>query len=388
VGSSGRLRALFGAVAIASCGSRTGLFGPEPSDLVPPPPDAAVAVRDADPPIPTDAESDAARDASLDGPVACVPGTFTFALARPQLMFVLDRSGSMDFALDRNDDPPLGEPTRWSVLRSSLATALLPFSDAIEMGARFFPSRTAAPFDPAGACFQDDPGFAIAPALGNAARIVGTFDTTSPVGGTPTAVALDLAATQISAQRGIARAMVLTTDGAPNCNAALDNRTCVCTSSDPNACRNSGGSGSCLDDTRTVATIERIVASLALPVYVVGIGVTSSFASTLDRMAVAGGRPRTETPRYIPAETPEELTRAFTLVRDSVARCSYITPSSPRDPDAIDVTVDGVPVARDTTRVSGWDWIDRAYGHLQLFGPACERASTTNVGGTVSCRDE
>src|SRR5689334_18202316 len=90
-------------VAIASCGSRTGLFLDDPSVLPPDIIDAAGidvqdirdarADRDAEPDV-----RDATIDAIDDGPLACVPGTFTLELATPQLMFVLDRSGSMEFA--------------------------------------------------------------------------------------------------------------------------------------------------------------------------------------------------------------------------------------------------------------------------------------------------
>ncbi len=376
---------------VVSCGSRTGLFGPEPGLLADSGTDAPADENTLDANVSRDANRDVssdAQDAAIDGPLACVPGTFGFNLATPQLMFVLDRSGSMDFSLTSNGPPPAAEPTRWITLRDSLAQAIVPFSGQIAMGARFFPARTADGFDPVAACVQDPIGLAIAPALGNANAILDTFGATAPVGGTPTAVAIDLATAQIASGRGLARAMVVATDGAPNCNTALDRRTCECTSIDPSSCFNSPtGASNCLDDVRSVAAIQRAVA-LGIPVYVVGIGVTASFAGTLDAMAIAGSRPRAATPRYYPAETPAELTQAFTVVRDSVARCSYITPSSPTDPDAITVTVGGAAVARDATRVDGWDWIDQSYGYLQLFGPTCDRATPANVAGTITCRDD
>jgi hypothetical protein len=109
--------------------------------------------------------------------------------------------------------------------------------------------------------------------------------------------------------------------------------------------------------------------------------VTTSFAATVDVMAAAGGRPRAGTPRYDSAATPAELA----AVRDSVARCSCITPSAPDDPDALSVTVGGVTIERDLDRVDGWDWIDREYGHLQLLGAACTSATANKVFGVVAC---
>jgi hypothetical protein len=366
--------------AMASCGSRTGLF-------VEPPIDAAIA--DVVPIVPRDARVDApvVVDASKDAieePVGCIPGNFTFTLATSQLMFVLDRSGSMDFELTSNDPPPVGQPSRWTALRSSLAQTITPFQNEIAMGARFFPSENADGFDPVLACMQDSASASIKPALGNAGAILGVFTSSSPVGGTPSAAALQLAAQEVSSSRGLARAMVIATDGAPNCNAVLDPDTCTCTSASGSCVNNADGTN-CLDRTRTVQTITDIFQDRKIPVFVIGIGVTGNFASTLDAMAVAGGRPRPSPPRYYAADTPAELTDAFTAVRDSVSKCSYITPSSPQDPDAITVEIGGQLLTRDPNHLDGWDWIDQAYGHLQLFGSACDLATATNVGGTITC---
>jgi hypothetical protein len=357
-------------IGVTSCGSRTGLFLDEPL------PDAALDLPDA---------RDAARDV-VDEPTACIPGSFALTPAIPQLMFVLDRSGSMKFELTSDDEASAGEPSRWSALRGALAQTISPFSNDIAMGARFFPSADADSFDAVLACMQDPPSAAIVPALGNAPTILGVFSSTSPVGGTPTADAVDRAAQEISSSRAVSRAIVLATDGAPNCNGALDQDTCTCTSVAPTACSDSpNGATSCLDDARTVKVIAETFADRKIPVYVIGIGVTASFANTLDAMAVAGGRPRSGTPRYYAATTPAELTSAFGVIRDSVAKCSYITPSSPTDPNAIVVELDGKVLVRDPSHAEGWDWIDQAYGHLQLFGAACDAASATNVSGTVSC---
>ncbi len=374
---------------VASCGSRTGLFGPLPDAVV----DASVdapreSSTDASRDAPVDALPDVRLDAALDGPLACVPGTFDFGLARPQLMFVLDRSGSMAFGLDRTDFPPPGAPSRWEALRDALSQTILPLSTEIAMGARFFPRARPNLFDITEACGQD-PGQGIAPRLANAPAILDVFAQAAPLGGTPTSAALDLAAQQLSASRAVSRVMVLATDGAPNCNGALDPQTCTCTAVDTASCATAAdGEYNCLDDRATLATVTNIFGVRKIPVYVIGIGALGPFAPVLDAMAVAGGRPRAGSPRYLPADTPQELGAAFEIVKNSVARCTYITPSSPDDPDAISVTVDGTQIGRDPTQVEGWDWIDKDYGHLQLFGAACATASATNVAGEISCRDK
>ncbi|MBX3199194.1 MAG: VWA domain-containing protein [Labilithrix sp.] len=372
-------------VAAVSCGSRTGLFGPEPPEDLP---DASLDVitpRDAVADVRDDAPIDATIDV-IEEPVGCVPGKFTFSLATAQLMFVLDRSRSMDFLLTSDVEALPGQTSRWRALESSLAQTITPFTGQIAMGARFFPAASANSQDLVLACIQDPSAAAIAPALNNASKILDVFTSTIPAGGTPTATALQLAAQEISSSRAVARAMVVATDGAPNCNGALNRLTCRCTSTNPIGCTGStNGAANCLDDVRTLQTITSIVTNRNIPVYVIGIGVTAPFAGTLDAMAVAGGRPRAGTPKYYAADTPDDLTAAFAVVRDSVANCSYITPSSPYDPNSISVEVAGAPIARDPDHLDGWDWIDQEYGHLQLFGAACAQATSVNVSGTVTC---
>lgn len=140
----------------------------------------------------------------------------------------------------------------------------------------------------------------------------------------------------------------------------------------------------CLDDQRAIAKAEQIASVDKIPVYVLGIADDpgASFEQTLDAMAVAGGRPRSESPRYYPARSPGELTAALASIRDGVARCTYLTPSAPDDETGahMQVLVDGVPVTRDPARQEGWDWVDRKYGQLAFFGAACTRVSS---GATV-----
>lgn len=364
-------------VTVASCGSRTGLFGVEPGAAG----EGGVGSTSID------ASRDASRDAPEEAAVPCVPGKFDLDRGFAQLVFVIDRSGSMDFSLTTDDDPLPGEPTRWQALRGALSQALAPFDGEIAFGAKFFPEPFAVSLVRDG-CFVDT-GVAVPPKLSNLASILAAYDAYDPRGGTPTTEAIRAAAELVKARRGVARTLVVATDGAPNCNSALDPNNCVCTAPStpggPCAASSPNDGANCLDDVQTVEVVRQIYENRKIPVFVVGIGVTGGFAPTLDAMALAGGRPRSTAPHYYPAETPAELSSAFTVVRDSVAKCSYVTPSAPNDPDLIDITIDQKPIARDPTHVDGWDWIDQEYGQLQLFGSACAAANAQNVDGTVVC---
>lgn len=371
------------AVLVASCGSRTGLYGEGSSSGTLP--DGA-PFPDASPFV----------DARVDGNVACTPGTFTFELATAQLMFVVDRSGSMAFALDgrqpdSNGNLPPGVLSRWDTLRDGLFQTITPFDNQLAMGAKFYPEESPPGPAPADEACRTDVGVPIAPARGNAASIINVFDTTTPNGGTPTSEAIRLATQYISGTRTVARTIIVATDGAPNCNGDLDQSRCTCTSVTGN-CNRPGGEFNCLDDTRTISVVRDAFEVQKIPVYVIGIGSTErpAFLKVLDDMAVAGGRPRPTTPRHYNVQTSAELKTALQSIGDSVAKCTYLTPSAPLDPNAISVVINGVSIPRDPTHTNGWDWVDKAFGTLAFFGSACDAASAgsttaSQITGVVSC---
>lgn len=333
----------------------------------------------------------------VDATVQCQDGTFKFQLALAQLMFVIDRSGSMKFTLNGVDKQPRSQ-WRWTILQSSLAQTITTFDNQIAMGAKFFPEEltTGQATDPNVACTVDN-GIALPPSTGNAQNILSVFDSSTPLGGTPTSEAIRVAADALTSSRSVARTIVLATDGAPNCNTALDRFTCVCTAgatATQCAADNAGTAGrdNCLDDTRTIGTIKSTFETRGIPVFVIGIGSLDrpEFIDVLDDMAVAGGRPNTTGPRkHYSANSQGELTSALETVRDAVSKCTYLTPSAPSDAGAITVKIDGVTVPRDTTHANGWDWIDQRFGSLEFFGAACTRAQNAStpqgVGGTVVC---
>jgi hypothetical protein len=371
------------AVAIASCGSRTGLFGGD--DALTTLPDGGGLPDGFVPP-----------DAGDDGKVPCMPGQFTFVLATAQLMFVIDRSGSMAFSLDGqqpvNGNLPPGVLSRWDTLRDALFQTITPLDNELAMGAKFFPEVNPGGAAPADEACRTDVGVPLAPALGNVSQIIDVFDTTIPNGGTPTAEALRLAAQYLSGTRGVARTMILATDGAPNCNGDLDKDRCTCTSATGICAGRPGGEFNCLDDLRSISTISDIFQTMKIPVFVIGIGSTErpEFLKVLDDMAVAGGRPRATDPKHYNVQSAADLEAALTSIGDSIAKCTYLTPSAPTDPNAISVVINGKSIPRDPTHMNGWDWVDQAFGELAFFGPACAAASggtttASQITGVVSC---
>lgn len=322
-----------------------------------------------------DAGIDAGVDAGFDaGP--CVPREVPLVPALPTAMLVIDRSGSMDQDLDGRDDG--GVNSRWRVLESSLTTVLPPLDTTLALGALMYPV-------PGQSCSAPS-GVDLSPAVGNARPVLSLFTSSSPLGGTPTASALAVAAQHLRGLRTAtsAKALILATDGAPNCNAQLNNRTCTCTSP-PLQNPNCDAPTHCLDDSSTLLTLNSLFRDQALPTYVIGLGSSlNEFASTLDQMAVAGGAPRMGAgPRYYSAANQQELTEAFTRIAAQLTRCTFLVSGlSPTDTFVVQVGGQDVPEGP-----GGWEWRDMRNGELGLSGIACDQAAggaTARV--LVDCR--
>ena len=392
---------LFASLAIAGCGAKTGLRVPDAEPLE----DATVDAQDV-----LDAQDivDVPDVPDVPDVQVCVPGRFDLERRGAEVMFVIDRSNSMAFSLDGAVGVPIAQQ-RWPILSNSLARVLPMFERTVSFGAKFYPQ----PIDPGNVDVEENctsrAGIDLEPALGNGAALLRFFTTTRPGGGTPTHDGLLQASTYLRSRtnRGAARYIVLATDGGPNCNSRNPTppSRCVCTSSDPGSCRNNPAVGiyNCLDDTRTVALVREIATPTApgaqpIPVYVVGLDgsmtMRTDLLAVLDEMARVGGRPRPIVNpgdrAYYSVRTPGDLERAFDTIVAPLARCAYVTPSRPTNPDEIDIEIDGRLVSRDATRVEGWDWTDRDFGEITFYGMACARAASAvvNVRARVGCRDQ
>ncbi len=342
-------------VAAASTCGRTELVRFE---ILPMPVDAGRdagtdAGRDAGVDAGFDAGFDAGVDAGFDaGTKPCVEGRFTLAPATPVVVLVLDKSGSMNESLP-------GALTKWDALRSSLRATLLADDQTMALGLLLYP---VSPQQSCSSFVRPNPE----PALGQVATILQTLDNTEPAGGTPTADALQAGFTSLQGRRtgSTARALVLATDGVPNCNFSLDPRACFCVMPPCTAAE-------CVDDDRSVERV-RAGADAGIPTYVIGIEAPGAvFTQALDRMAVAGGRALPGTTKYYSAASAAELARAFSAIRDQVARCTFLTSSVPNATGSIRVEVNGVVVPFDPTGQFGWNWTDRPNGELVFRGASC-----------------
>lgn len=334
-------------------------------------------------------------DASLDAAAAdvfvrfdaCVAGRFGMIRRSARLLFVIDRSGSMSEPL-----VPGGAVSRWEATVDVLRETLPRFEARLAMGALIFP-RT-----PDGDTtlrylqycqVQPGTGITVDVAPSNAAAVNQMLAQTFTLGATPTGAAVRRATQWLRAHdaRGAAQYLVLLTDGIPNCNSDIAPGACECL--DPaGMCSGARGRLSCLDDDGTVDAIAAARAA-GIATYVVGIdgSIAARYQSVLDRMAEVGGRANAQSPLYSSIRDRAQLLATFEGIQRTVALCSYVTPSRPDAPDAIDVDLDGARVPRDPTRREGWDWTDREYGELTFYGRACDRAqrAAARVEATVRC---
>jgi hypothetical protein len=180
-------------------------------------------------------------------------------------------------------------------------------------------------------------------------------------GNTPTAAAIRAAAAYVpTIHDGYRQAILLATDGAPNCY-----------------------QGDPLNTDDMASTLQAIADAhaLGLPVYVIGIGPS---VGNLDAMAEQGG-----TGHYYPATSPEQLTQALLDISRIVATtCTFQTAVAPPDDAKVWVYVDKVFVAESAS--DGWTFGGDSRT-LVLTGPTCQRlldGKSTTVEVVFGCKDE
>ncbi len=298
----------------------------------------------------------------------CIAGDFELARTTPAVMLVLDRSGSMATAF--------GSGSRWSTLRTTLSQTLPSLGTDVDIGAFIYPSTTTG-----GASCEVPSAASLTPAANQAKAVASLMSSTSTGGATPTADAIDEAASALeqSVATDRPRALVLATDGAPNCNPWLNPATCTCV--DAQGC---SSAQRCLDDERTVTRLSRW-ASAGLSTWVIGIASDATMTKVLDAMANAGGRPHSGAHAFFAGNSPAELEAAFGAIDAQLSACVLVSPSVPDATGTISVELGTTTLPLDSA--NGWMWGSLERGELVLRGEACARsiASRESVIVRVRC---
>lgn len=272
----------------------------------------------------------------------------------PDLLIVLDKSGSMNEQADGTACPGMGAacPTqKWPAMVMGLNTVVGTSADKINWGLSYFPSSGGGSSCTTAAM----PAVAIAP--NNAGPIMTSLGASQPNGRTPTREAINKAVTYL---QGLTdpnpKFILLATDGAPNCM--------------PGA-----GSTTESDAAGAIAAVG-MANTMGIPVFVVGIGNVTEFVQTLNDMATAGGRPAAGDPKYYPVSSSAQLVEVLTTIGSQIATCTFTLGAVPPVPNNIGVYGDGVKIPPSAT--DGWTY-GTGMRSVILNGPTCDKVKAGTI---------
>jgi len=194
--------------------------------------------------------------------------------APPDIVIVLDRSGSMNDGIDGTSCPGgCGASSKWALLTAGLGRVLSSADTTVAWGLKLFASSKTC---------DVAPGVDVAPQLGNAAVIAAKLAQVSANTSTPTTAAIGTTGAYLTALADRApKYMVLISDGAPNCG------TGPCDPSvpdSPNDC----------DDANAIAAVQQAYVALGIPTFVIGLPGTGEL--TLTDQALKGGFATADSP--------------------------------------------------------------------------------------------
>lgn len=291
----------------------------------------------------------------------------------PNLYFVLDRSGSMAEAM------PGGTTNKYAAVRQATTSLVRQLGSHVNVGAAVFPAsgRLCEPGSEVLETLRGDvprhAGEADGPVTAAFAKAIDVVT----LGYTPTAETLKKLRPTLAGLRG-RTAVLLATDGGPNCNldAQCPASECIsniqkvsgCTPS-VNCCGPSAGPEAnrmCLDREPTLEAVRELKRA-GISTYVIGIPGSQAFTDLLGDMAEAGGTARSSEPRYYAVNDVQALLSALEQISGDFVTCDMAFDEIPVEPEAVKVFLDGEEVGLDHT--DGWTWTSSR--SFRLLGPAC-----------------
>jgi hypothetical protein len=314
----------------------------------------------------------------VDAPGFCGNQIHQAIANAPNLYFVLDASGSMA--------APAPGGTRYEVVREAAIELVRSLGPLIKIGAALFPHEATqgSPCHTGDQVFAVQQGDAITGTDGPVTAGFKNATDVAPEGGTPTAATLEELYPILSTLSG-KTAVLLLTDGGPNCNPdatctlddCLVNIEGQCTPPDVNCCDPNvlpQGQLNCLDRAATLAAIGDL-ADLGIDVYVIGIAGSEKYETTLSQMAIVGGAATPNAPFYYKVDDLTKLTDVFGEIASVVVSCEFDLLDPPEEPGFTNVYLDFELLPLDP--IDGWDWKSEAT--VELRGEACNRLKNGQV---------
>jgi len=307
---------------------------------------------------------------------------------RPNLYFVLDRSGSMAQPISSSSY------SKYTSARVAIAGVLRSIGHRVNYGAAVFPAFNGPGCQVGEEVFPttagdppSEPGTRDGPTLQKFLQILAGYQ---PGGGTSTSGTLTALTSTLQKLEG-RTVVVLATDGAPNCNPdnscaadrcmlniegyVLDGIPCAGAYNCCDPTIRQQGRLDCLDDSAAELAIAEL-ASSGIKTYVVGMPGSELYSSVLSRFAEAGQTARPSALRYFAVGDNEELGAALKQIGNSVAiSCDVVLDETPPDKHLVNVYFDTRVVSYGDT--DGWTWTGD--NTLQIRGARCSELQSGDV---------
>lgn len=304
---------------------------------------------------------------------------------RPVVMALMERAVSSVVSARCNVAVDDYQYSRWHATRDALRPALSAIDEATEIGGLVYPKngerRDGLVQDGSIYC-RVDPGAVVPPAADGAYSVMARADAEGqPTGSQAVYEALRVGRRVLDgpAYVGRDRFLVLANFGSPNCNPEVPAGQCSCLTGDTEErCRRFDSqlrTYNCFDTDRVVETI-RAYREDGIQTIVVGLPCPyPNFATLIDnlnRMAIAGGRPRAEGPyRFFLSTEVDAFRASMEALFLPLGMCRLRALRTPVPDDVAVQFQDGTPIPYDAAGRTGWRWTDRAAGKFALAGETC-----------------
>jgi hypothetical protein len=262
--------------------------------------------------------------------------------AQPDVLILLDRSASMKWSLTSDTYCTADEPdcsSRSEAMVSAL-DAILTDNPKINWGLELFPN----PDDSSNCSVSSTPQVGISSTSASAIQSQLAAFTTSLT--TPTAATIDAATAYLKKLKdGKSKAILLATDGLPNCPSGQNWYT---------------------EDMAGATDAATSAKKAGFPLYVIGIGPS---VSNLNGLAEAGG-----TGSYYPVTSTTALSNALKSIAAAVSlTCTFKASKTPPDTELTTVYVDQELVVKNDSNGWKFDPTDSTYSTIVLTGSYCQK---------------